>query len=168
MATKSKVKESCPCGSGVSYESCCQPKHLGSEKAKTAEELLRARYSAFVVGQVDYVLETHHPEKAHEVDRNSIEDWSKSATWHSLEIQNVEAGGKDDDEGVVEFLAKYTQDGKTYNHHELGWFKKHDGEWRFFDVKKNQPVVKERKTGRNDPCFCGSGKKFKKCHGLAA
>ena len=26
----------------------------------------------------------------------------------------------------------------------------------------------EPKRGRNDPCFCGSGKKYKKCHGASA
>lgn len=168
MAEKVNLMDPCPCQSGVNYENCCQPKHLGSEKAKTAEELLRARYAAFVVGNIDYIMDTHHPEKKQEIDRDSIEEWSKHSTWHSLEIQAKEAGEEGDEEGVVDFVAKYTQDGKTYNHQELGWFKKHNGEWYFYDVKKNRPVVKDAKIGRNDPCHCGSGKKFKKCHGQAA
>ncbi|MCP5463779.1 MAG: YchJ family protein [Deltaproteobacteria bacterium] len=156
----------CPCGSGINFEGCCQPFHLGLEKAETAEALLRSRYSAFVSGAVPYIMETHHPEKRNEIDENGIRDWAEQATWYGLEIANVEGGGKDDDEGVIEFYAKYNQEGKTYNHHELSLFKKHDGAWYFYDVQKNRPVRTENKLGRNDPCHCGSGKKYKKCHGL--
>ena len=35
------------------------------------------------------------------------------------------------------------------------------------DAAPNQPVVREGvKVGRNDPCPCGSGKKYKQCHGV--
>ena len=33
---------------------------------------------------------------------------------------------------------------------------------------KQQPVKVTKKVGRNDPCPCGSGKKYKKCHGAGA
>lgn len=34
------------------------------------------------------------------------------------------------------------------------------------DESQQQPFVRsDKKIGRNDPCYCGSGKKFKQCHG---
>ena len=165
---KNEILKACPCGSGLNYENCCQPHILGLEKPETAEKLLRSRYTAFVVGEPDYIFDTLHPDKVKEVDRQGIIDWSKKSQWHGLEVISTEQGGAKDDEGVVEFVAKYTQEGKTYNHHEVSLFKKVDGKWHFFDVKKNKPVKTEKQLGRNDPCFCGSGKKFKKCHGAVA
>jgi preprotein translocase subunit SecA len=35
-------------------------------------------------------------------------------------------------------------------------------------VEKPQQVIRREKVGRNDPCPCGSGKKYKKCHGAGA
>ena len=34
------------------------------------------------------------------------------------------------------------------------------------EKSKPQPIKVEKKVGRNDPCPCGSGKKFKNCHGV--
>lgn len=163
-----KVMETCPCGSGLVFENCCQPHILGLEKPLTAEKLMRSRYTAFVVGAVDYILETHHPDKKKEIDRQGIKDWSEKSQWLGLEILNTDKGQVGDEEGIVEFAAHYIQEGKTYNHHEVSLFKKVDDSWYFFDIHKNRPVKKDDKVGRNDPCHCGSGMKFKKCHGKAA
>lgn len=165
---KAEVLKPCPCGTGINYENCCQPHILGLEKPSSAEKLMRSRYSAFVAGEVDYIMSTHHPEKVKEIDRQGVQDWSDSSQWLGLEILSTDAGGAKDDEGLVEFEAKYIQEGKTYNHKEISLFKKVDGQWYFFDVQKNQPIKKDAKIGRNDPCHCGSGQKFKKCHGKAA
>ncbi len=162
---RAEVLKPCPCGTGINFESCCQPHILGLEKPLTAEKLLRSRYAAFVAGNIDYIMETHHPERVKEIDRAGILEWSKKSVWHGLEIVAKEAGEAKDDEGVVEFKASYTQEGRKYDHHEVSLFKKHDGKWHFYDVKKNKPVKTDNKVGRNDPCHCGSGKKFKKCHG---
>lgn len=163
---KAEILKPCPCGSGVNFETCCQPCLLGLEKAQTAEQLLRARYTAFVAGQVDYIIDTHHPEKRKELHKPSIAEWAKNSHWHGLEVVNVENGKAQDDEGTIEFVAHYTQDGRTYNHRESSLFKKLDGAWYFYDVCKNMPIKNAPKTGSNDPCPCGSGKKFKKCHGV--
>lgn len=165
---KVDILKPCPCGSGINFENCCQPHLLGLEKPTTAEKLLRSRYTAFVAGELDYIYDTHHPEKKEDIDKEAIESWSKESSWHELEILNSEKGQEDDDEGNIEFIAKYTQEGKTYSHRETSIFKKVDDTWYFYDVKKNLPIKKDNKVGRNDPCFCGSGIKFKKCHGKAA
>jgi len=68
----------------------------------------------------------------------------------------------------VEFIAFFRENDSLKKHHELASFKKIEGEWYFEDGKKisvKQVKRAEPKLGRNDPCHCGSGKKFKKCHG---
>ncbi len=161
---KAELMQPCPCESGIIFENCCQPYLLGLQKAETAEVLLRARYSAFVSGNIDYIIETHHPEKRNEIDRNSVSEWAKGSQWHGLNVLSVVGGAATDSEGTIEFIAKYTQDGKSYEHRECSLFKKHDGAWYFFDIAKNLPIKNTQKIGANDPCFCGSGKKYKKCH----
>jgi len=165
---KPDILKPCPCGSGINFENCCQPLLLGLEKATTAEKLLRSRYSAFVAGDVDYIYNSHHPEKIKDINKEAVREWVENSEWHGLEIKNIEDGTENDEESVLEFVARYTQDGKTYNHHEISLFKKKDGQWFFYDIQKNKPIKTVQKVGRNDPCFCGSGKKFKKCHGKAA
>lgn len=148
----------------MNYENCCQPLILGLHKASTTQELLRSRYTAFVAAEIDYLLSTHHPETVHEVSRESIGTWAQSR-WLGLEIVRVEGGGKGDDEGQVDFIARYQQAGETYAHAESSLFKRHEGAWYFYNVLKTPPIKKENKLGRNDVCFCGSGKKYKNCHG---
>lgn len=165
---KAEKNNFCPCGSEKKYESCCDPFLSKKKDPETAEEMMRSRYSAFVANNIDYIMDTHHPEKLNEIDRDAIQAWSENSIWEGLEVHNVDNGGKSDEEGSVEFTARYIQDGKKHNHHEFSLFKKHDGKWFFYDVQKSQPIKHEEKIGRNDPCPCGSGKKYKKCHGIAA
>ena len=85
-----------------------------------------------------------------------------------LEIVGTERGGAEDDEGYVSFVARYSANGQACEHREKSYFKKIDGAWRFIDgeIEKNKPFHREEpKIGRNDPCPCGSGKKYKKCCG---
>ena len=92
----------------------------------------------------------------------------KTATGRGLEIVETTEGGPDDDTGTVEFIAKFKQNGQEIKHHELASFEKIDGKWIFMDgeVPKPKQVIREtQKVGRNEPCPCGSGKKFKKCCG---
>lgn len=129
---------------------------------------MRSRYTAYVVGDIDYLLATHDPETVAETDREGLEQWSRSAVWHGLVILATERGAADDDEGVVEFAAKYSSEGVMRTHSERSRFRKRRGRWLYVDgeMGKATPVVRgAAKTGRNDPCPCGSGKKYKKCCG---
>lgn len=158
----------CPCLSGRLYEECCEPVIKGERKAGTAEELMRSRYSAFVQHEIDYIVNTNHPEKIEEVDRESIEKWAKESEWLGFELLNVSNGTAEDQEGQVEFIASFTQQGIKQEHHELAEFKKVDDQWYFYDGKlaSQKPIVRVGdKVGRNDPCPCGSGLKYKKCCG---
>ncbi len=158
----------CPCCSEKSFGECCQPILKGRERAETAEDLLRARYTAFVVGEVDFIVSSHHSKTKAEVNRDEIAKWSKDSEWEGLKILQKEAGTASDSTGTLIFHAKYKQEGKTQDHYEKSFFEKEQGEWNFLDAQGIQtgPYVRtEPKLGRNDPCHCGSGKKFKRCHG---
>ncbi len=158
----------CPCGSDLAYDSCCQPLIKGEAFAKTAEQLMRSRYSAYVNTEIDYISNTTDPERMADFDAASAKDWAENSEWHGLEIVAAEKGGENDDFGKVEFIVNYTQNGVKNRHHELSDFRKIDDKWFFMDGEAvaPQPVVRDTpKVGRNEPCPCGSGKKFKKCCG---
>lgn len=159
-------QSNCPCGSGATYDKCCGPIISGASKAETAEALMRARYSAYVKSEVDFLLESLHPDGAGGVDRESTKAWAQNAKWHGLEVLDTAAGGPKDETGEVEFVAKYTMQDEPQRHHERGMFKRHNGLWRYLDGNEihPSPVVGPRlRVGRNDACPCGSGGKFKKC-----
>lgn len=160
--------ETCPCGSSRPWAECCEPLIRGTRPAATAEELLRSRYSAYVKGEIPYLLATTHPDHLADQDEEGIRDWSQNSQWHGLQILGATAGGPEDDEGQVEFIADFTHDGERSQHHELATFGRVDGDWKLVKGErvKQQPYVREEpKVGRNDPCPCGSGKKYKKCCG---
>ncbi len=158
----------CPCSSGKSYHECCEPLLTGSRKAETAEELLRARYSAHVKLEMDYVKDTTHPDQITRYEPATAESWAEKSDWERLEIIEVVDGGADDEAGDIEFVAHFRQKDKLKTHHEMARFKRHEGEWFFYDgqgVVPKQVVRNQPKVGRNEPCPCGSGKKYKKCCG---
>ncbi len=158
----------CPCGSSSQLEQCCLPFIKGEQQPQTAEQLMRSRYSAYTLVEVDYLINTVCADKKHEHTAEAIKQWAEASEWLALEIIECQGGGADDSEGTVEFMATYKEDGTPRHHHELAQFRKDDGQWKFFDglpAKPRQIKRDEPKVGRNDPCSCGSGKKFKKCCG---
>ena len=163
-----KREEECQCKSGKILGECCAPIIAGEKPAVTAEELMRARYSSYVTGAVDFLRTSATKEVQAEFDEAASAAWSAQAQWHGLEIVGTKAGGEGDDEGVVEFRALYTANGEFCNHHEVAQFVREKDGWKFADGELigEQPIVREDpKIGRNDPCPCGSGKKYKKCCG---
>jgi SEC-C motif-containing protein len=142
----------------------------GEQKAGTAEQLIRSRYSAYARGEIDYLYTSLHPDKRADFDEKSTRDWAERSQWHGLEIVETYRGAEKDTEGRIEFTASFTDDGIRREHRELASFSKVEGTWYF--VKGEVAPVRQfvrpgPKTGRNDPCPCGSGKKFKKCCGRA-
>lgn len=162
------MSDLCPCGSGLPFESCCEPFLIGQAKPKTAAALMRSRYCAYAMSAVDYLFKTSGPKVRKEFDAESSRKWAESAQWTGIEILSQENGGETDETGMVEFIAHYSVNDTVFDHHERSEFAKIDGEWRFIDGKifGPTPVKREQpKVGRNDPCPCGSGKKYKKCCG---
>lgn len=117
----------CPCGSGLRYESCCQPYHLKVKTAPTAEALMRSRYSAFVVADADYLAETTHLSKRKGNGKEAYLKSAKNTKWLKLEIVAA-------DFDTVEFKAYYT--GKSFRPevlHEKSNFRLEDGKWYYVD-----------------------------------
>ena len=158
----------CPCTSGKTFGECCAPYLTGAKPAPTAEALMRSRYSAYATGNIDYLAATLTEETRPDFDRDAAVAWSGGATWTGLEIKGTEAGAANDDEGYVEFVARFTQDEAPRLHHETGHFVKRAGRWFYADGYNGPRPVRVEKVGRNDPCPCGSGKKYKKCCALKA
>ncbi|MBT3192598.1 MAG: YchJ family protein [Verrucomicrobia bacterium] len=158
----------CPCGSEIAYNDCCAPIIKGKTLAPTAEALMRSRYTAYALGEIEHLGNTLDSRGRETFDAESARQWAESAVWKGLEIVSVERGGAEDDGGVVEFIANYEVDEELLAHHERATFRKSGERWEFVDgrVIGRDPYRREEpKVGRNDPCPCGSGKKLKKCCG---
>jgi SEC-C motif-containing protein len=175
----------CPCGTQKEFSACCEPVLLNPDLAETAEQLMRSRYTAYVNNNITYLKETTAPEKRAQFKEEDFKEWA-SVEWLGLKVLSAEAK-------VVEFMAKYKADGQTYDHHEVSKFRQIGSRWYFVSGDSHvhaegdhshdhhhghshnhgghhhghqAPTVRqEAKIDRNDPCPCGSGKKYKKCHG---
>lgn len=166
-------QNACPCGSKKSYEKCCGVYHMHVGSAPTAEALMRSRYSAFALNKIDYILATQQLSEA-APERSDLENENNTTQWVKLEILETENGQVEDETGTVTFRAHF-QEGKHQGElSEKSNFEKRKGQWFYVsgshDVKTREietaaPKTVEPKVGRNDPCPCGSGKKFKKCCG---
>ena len=145
----------CPCGSGEQYRDCCQLLHQAKSSEVTAEQLMRSRYTAYVLGDIAYLRETWHPDtlKAAPVPGETLE-----TDWLGLRILDHSESGKDRAE--VEFVAFFLDDGGVQQLRERSRFERINGNWRYLDGEFLPPL----KLLRNDPCCCGSGRKQKKCH----
>lgn len=157
----------CPCGSNKAYADCCEPYITGRQQAPTAEALMRSRYTAYAVHAIDYIVTTCVPEGRDDIDLEQTRIWSEKSQWLGLKILRTEQGGIADSTGIVEFEAAYALDGLKDTHHERAYFKKVDAQWRYEkgEIVPTTIVRATPKVGRNDPCPCGSGKKYKHCCG---
>ncbi len=158
----------CPCCSTLPYSQCCEPIIRGTVTADTAEKVMRSRYTAYAEGEIGYLKETTHPDGMADFDEQATRSWSENSLWKGLEILGTEAGGPEDNQGSVEFIARFTQKDVEHKHHELALFKRENDRWLFVDGNPVKPKPMKNsapKVGRNDPCPCNSGKKYKKCCG---
>ncbi len=156
----------CSCGSGSDFEDCCGPIIAGAP-APTPEALMRSRFTAYVRGDLDHIENSHASEVRDTFNLSVAESTASSVEWVSLTISDTTAGGDDDDTGTVEFSARFKKDGELQVHHERSNFRRENGRWVYVDGKMNPKGTPRRveKVGRNDPCPCGSGRKYKKCCG---
>ena len=119
----------CPCLSGATYGACCGPFHRGETLAPSAERLMRSRYSAYVTGNVRYLLATWHP-----TTRPRTLDLDASQRWYLLDILHTSRGGMLDDTGTVEFVAKYRFAGRAGEQHENSRFVRERRRWFYVDA----------------------------------
>lgn len=156
------MESPCPCQSGRSYTDCCGPLLEGVSRAETAEQLMRSRYSAFAIGNAQYLLNTLHPNQRQPDEFTHIKSGLQNIEWTGLTIVDRESGEKDDIEGIVEFVAQYQLRGQPGRLHERSRFLFEQNQWFYLDGIHPPEAL----PGRNAPCWCGSGKKYKKCHAM--
>lgn len=145
---------------------------MGQKIADTAEQLMRARYAAFVLQHVEYIVATTAPFQQPLLNTQAISDWAQQTDWAGLEVVNHLAKlGKR--HAQVEFKAYFhlpdssvldlaVLDSKGV-HHELSTFVNipthGTSRWYFLDPTVVMPVTQKQ------PCPCGSGEKYKRCCG---
>lgn len=119
----------CPCGSGHRLSACCGRYHAGAPAvpAPTAEALMRARYSAFVLDRLDYLLASWHPDTR----PASIEPNEPGLRWLGLEVKRHQR--QDADHATVEFVARSKLGGRAHRLHEVSRFERIDGRWYYRD-----------------------------------
>ncbi len=153
----------CPCGSGRTFGECCEPLINGTRPAADAEQLMRSRYTAHVLHAFEYLHETYAGTAG---TPYTEEEYGNTIKWTKLEVHSHEPEVRP---GVsyVDFSAHFEERGQRGVMHEKSEFVQQNGQWIFNRPLREgpAPVVNTTKVGRNDPCPCGSGKKFKKCCG---
>ena len=158
----------CPCQSLQPFADCCAPYLSGQRAPATPLALMRSRFSAFVLANGDYLLASWHPDTKGSLTTAELNEVAKSCEWLSLSIifSRIEADGE---HGVVEFKARYREQGRVVLLHEQSNFERVAGAWRYRDGVLNPP-----KIGANQPCPCTvnpnkaaaqstKAKKYKQC-----
>ncbi|MEH8025861.1 YchJ family protein [Gallibacterium anatis] len=153
---KGNYNMQCPCQSGLEYQDCCQPLHQYQKIASTAEQLMRSRYSAFVLAEIDYIVKTTVPLQQTLLNSKALYQWARNTEWDGLEIVKV-VPEMDNNHALVEFNAFFLHENKRMTHHEWSAFVRIAQQWYFLD-----PTV-ATKWRLKEPCFCHSGRKFKQC-----
>jgi len=161
----------CPCGSSKVFEDCCAKLHSGQRQAQTAEQLMRSRYSAFYCHNADYLQCSHHPSTRQSFAAAALNE----DQWLQLTIIDSQHGSAVDTSGTVEFVACYSpvlksgaepSDRQLLQLHEVSNFVRQRDRWFYLDGEIiTSGTVARISWNRNNPCWCGSAKKFKKCHG---
>lgn len=123
----------CPCGSGLSFAECCRRYIAGEAKAPTAEALMRSRYSAYVVGNIGYLVKTTLPKMRTGNLRAGYQSTHDTIQWIGLNVLECRLGGEKDKVGKVLFRAFYIQGGESSVHEELSRFRRSGGDWYYID-----------------------------------
>ncbi len=118
----------CSCESGLDYDACCGRFIDGGAKPWTAEQLMRSRYTAFTLKDIAYLEKTWHP-----ATRPATIETDEKVHWLGLKVKRTEQGGAGDEEGLVEFVARYKIDGRGHRLHEISRFVKENGQWLYLD-----------------------------------
>ena len=95
---------------------------------------MRSRYTAYVLKNVDYLVETTLSASREPNLADDIRSWMNQVTWQKLHVLQVEAGGRSDNEGTVEFIAEFIGPHGAERHHERSQFKKVRGVWFYAEA----------------------------------
>lgn len=164
------MSHTCPCGSNRPLAACCGPYLDGTAWPAEAEILMRSRYAAYVLGRHDWLVESTHPDFREGITVQKLAEQTKGVHWLRLEVgesrKDAPVGVHGERYDIVEFRAFYELDGIPRQLGEKSFFSRKDDKLYYVDGVALRPEAYRRaapKVGRNDPCPCGSGKKYKKC-----
>ncbi|RYZ98939.1 MAG: zinc chelation protein SecC [Moraxellaceae bacterium] len=115
---------------------------------------MRARYSAFALGRLEFLLATLHPSRHQPDELQQLQNSQAHTRWLKLHVLAAEGS-------TVEFVAFFIQHTKIGQLHERSRFVCEEQRWLYVDGDLLPPI----KWQRNADCWCGEGKKYKKCHG---
>lgn len=152
----------CPCGTGKTLAQCCDPIITQQRPAENAEQLMRSRFTAHVARNYEHLHRTYLKTSKEPY----VPDPEVGGTdWTRLVIHSHEPSHKPDT-AFVDFTAYFRENDQEQTLQEKAEFQKIDGTWLYTRaVRQGPPPIRstQAKVGRNDPCPCGSGKKFKQC-----
>lgn len=129
MLYKNKNMEKCYCGLHIPKYNCCEPFLKNDKFPTTAESLMRSRYSAYVTGNIDYVLSTHHKSTRPIKEKRDILNWTLSVKWLGLTVHSKKLGQLTDQSGYVHFTAVFLENGQINKIEENSYFVKENGRW---------------------------------------
>lgn len=148
----------CPCGMNKMYRDCCGLFHNETALPETPEQLMRSRYSAYALKKISYIRTTMQGPALKAFDQQTQITLAQHHEWLGLDVVDAQFDPKNSNRATVEYRALHKLQGELAVLNELSEFARIDGRWYYIDGTL-------KKSGRNDPCPCRSGKKFKKCHG---
>lgn len=144
----------CPCYSNLAFTDCCQPYLQDKKNPETALALMRSRYTAYTLADINYIMKTMRGAALEKFDYSSAKQWAESVKWEGLRV--IRSIQKSEQIAFVEFIAYFYSHDQTRVIYEMSEFHLMQGRW--FYTSGVQP-----KLHRNSCCPCGSGKKSKKC-----
>jgi SEC-C motif-containing protein len=155
----------CPCGSQKTYEQCCKPFIEKKQSPQTPEQLMRSRYTAYSLAQIDYIKSTMKGKALIGFNELEVTKWAQTVVWTGLKV--IQSYIETPEKGFVEFSATFMEGEQLKTIHELSEFHQEHTIWFYVDGENKQVPIKniKQKITRNSHCPCGSGKKFKNCHG---
>ncbi|RUR13713.1 YchJ family protein [Legionella septentrionalis] len=157
----------CPCGSNKIYSVCCGLYLDGKFIPETPEQLMRSRYTAYSLANIDYIKKTMCGKALVGFNPLAAEHWAKKILWIGLQVMNTPQ--ETPEKGYVEFIATFLEEDKLDSIHEISEFHRLEGRWFYVDgmAPNVSSAPSKQKIMRNHSCPCGSQKKFKNCHGNA-
>ena len=141
----------CPCGSGQKFKECCAKYISYTHYSETPEQLMRSRYSAYVLKNEDYLLKSWHESTR----PDSLDLKNDTTQWKKLKIISAS-------ENNVHFVAFFNN---SINAKESYFFLSEESEfikdkyWLYVKGKE----LKTTELSKHMLCPCQSGKKFKRC-----
>jgi len=151
----------CPCGSQHNLANCCGLYLEGKQIAETPEVLMRSRYTAYSLANIEYIMKTMRGKPLVNFNEENAKRWAMKAIWVGLHVLN--ASEMHENKGFVEFIAQFIEGSQLKSIHETSEFHCDKGVW--FYVDGVQQPIRNVAISRNVACPCGSQRKFKNCHG---